>query len=50
MIGPADPVQKKITEVIRKEGVAGRKGYFYAIKDGQNLKIHVQKIQPPETW
>lgn len=42
----------ELVKIIREKGVAGCKGYFYAITDdgdASGIKINLE-IQPPETW
>merc|ERR1712179_371923 len=45
-----DPLTKELFNVIMEKGVGGLKGYFYAIKEDNKIKINTVDIQPPENW
>ena len=44
-------VHQALVLEVKRNGVNGLKGYFYALIDSNNkLKINPSRILPPETW
>ncbi len=50
-LAPKDDVYLELVRAVKKDGVMGVKGFFYAIwEDGKGLRVNAKRIQPPESW